>query len=105
MPWITGKESGKISLRHPFRKEKSNRVSGPPKALFHAFLPGSLTVETALALPIFLFLMVTVLYLFRMMQVQYIVGNSLDAAVAEVSLMGRISEKEAENLMKASFYK
>ncbi len=105
VPWITRKESGKNSLRHLFRKVKSNRVSYPPKALSHAFLRGSLTVEAALALPIFLFLMVTVLYLFRIMQVQYMVGNALDAAVAEVSLMGRISGKEAENLMKASFYK
>lgn len=105
MPWITRKENGKNSLRHLFHKEKSNRVTYPPKALFHAFLPGSLTLEAALALPIFLFLAVTVLYLFCMMQVQYIVGNSLDAAVAEISLMGRVSEKEAENLVKASFYK
>lgn len=105
MPWITGKESGKNSLRHLFRKEKSNRVAYPPKALSHAFLPGSFTLEAALALPVFLFLMVIILYLFCMMQVQYIVGNSLDAAVAEISLMGRVSEKEAENLVKASFYK
>lgn len=105
VPWITRKENGKISLRHPFCKEKSNRALYPPKALSHAFLPGSLTVEAALALPIFLFLMVTVLYLFCIMQVQYIVGNSLDAAVAEISLMGRLSEKEAENLVKAAFYK
>lgn len=106
MPWkITRKESEKFSLRHQNCKEKSCGIYFPPKALFHAFLPGSLTVETALALPVFLFAATMILFLFRIMQVQYIVGNSLDQAVAEISLMGRITEKQAENLVKASFYK
>ncbi len=103
MPWITGKENEKSSLRQKYI-EKSY-VYSPPKALFHALLPGSLTVEAALALPIFLFAMIMILYLFRMMQVQYIVGNSLDQAAAEASLFGGVSQKEAENLTKAMFYK
>lgn len=105
MPWITRKESEKFSLRHENCKEKSYGIYFPPKALFHAFLPGSLTVEAALTLPIFLFSMIMVLFLFRIMQAQYIVGNSLDQAVAEISLMGRITEKQAESLVKAKFYK
>ena len=106
MPWIiTRKESKEFSLRHQNCKEKSYGIYFPPKALFHAFLPGSLTVEAALALPVFLFAAIMILFLFRIMQVQYIVGNSLDQAVAEISLMGRITEKQAENLVKASFYK
>lgn len=103
MPWITGKENGKSSLRQKYI-EKSYGCS-PPKALFHALLSGSLTVEAALVLPIFLFAMIMILYLFRMMQVQYIVGNSLDQAAAEASLFGSVSQKEAENLAKAMFYK
>lgn len=105
MPWITRKESEKFSLRHYNCKEKSYGICFPPKALFHPFLPGSLTVEAALALPVFLFAMIMILFFFRMMQVQYIVENSLDQAVAEVSLMSTVSEKQAENLTKAAFYK
>ena len=59
----------------------------------------------ALAIPIFLFAMIMILFLFRMMQVQYLVGNSLDRAAAEASLFGGLSQKEAENLAKAMFYK
>lgn len=103
VPWITGKENEESSLRQNYI-EKSYGCS-PPKALFHALLPGSLTVEAALALPIFLFAMIMILFLFRMMQVQYLVGNSLDQAVAEASLFGGLSQKEAENLAKAMFYK
>ncbi|MCI8484162.1 MAG: pilus assembly protein [Lachnospiraceae bacterium] len=62
-------------------------------------------METALVLPIFLFAMVMVLYFFWVMQIQYVVGNSLDRAVAESSLVKEISPTKAENLTKASFYK
>lgn len=104
MPWITGKDNEKNSLRQNSKIEKSYGDS-PPKALSHVLLSGSLTVEAALAFPIFLFVVVMILYLFRMMQVQYIVGNSLDQAVAETVLLKGISQKEAENLAKARFYK
>lgn len=103
MPWIIRKESEKISLS---QIDKENyKGKSPPKALSHTLLSGSLTVEAACVLPIFLFAAIMVLYLFRVVQVQYIVGNSLDKAAAEVSLMGRVSEKEAKNLTKAAFYK
>lgn len=91
VPWITGKENEESSLRQNYI-EKSYGCS-PPKALFHALLPGSLTVEAALALPIFLFAMIMILFLFRMMQVQYLVGNSLDRAAAEASLFADFPKK------------
>lgn len=103
MPWILRKENEKISLSQMCQENKKGL--SPPKALPHALLPGSLTVEAALALPIFLFAAIMVLYLFRVLQVQYIVGNCLDKATAEVSLMGGVSDNEAKNLTKAYFYK
>lgn len=115
VPWITGKENEKHSLRQQNKKENCYGISHEaypechsrfrPGALFHSSVPGSLTVEAALVLPVFLFAMVMILFLFRIMQIQYIVENSLDKAVAEVSLMDEISEKAAENMTKAVFYK
>lgn len=110
MPWNLGKENENISLRHKIRK-KRNREIPWPKALFHApcyfaeHRRGSFTLETALVLPIFLLAMVMVLYLFWIMQIQYIVGNSLDRAVAESSLVNEISPQKVKNLTKAVFYK
>lgn len=105
MPRITGKESKKISLRHNGFSEKNFIRFYEPEALFNALLKGSLTVEAALALPVFLFAMAMILFLFGMMQTQYIVGNSLDQAVAETVLARDISPAKAQNLTKAAFYK
>lgn len=105
MPQITGKESEKISLRHNGFKGKNLKSNIRTEALFHVLLRGSMTVETALTLPIFLFAMAMILFFFVVMQIQYIVGNSLDKAVAETALLREVSETEAENLTKAAFYK
>lgn len=97
MPQIIGKENGKISLRHcSFIKKK--------EALFPALPKGSFTLEAALSLPIFLFAVGMLLYLFIMLQIQYIVGNSLDRAVAENALLRDVSESKVKNLTKAAFY-
>ena len=115
MPWITGKENEKFSLRQQIKNEKCYGIiygahsecysRFRPGALFHSSVSGSLTVEAALALPVFLFAAVMILFLFRIMQIQYIVENSLDKAVAEVSLIDGISRQQAENLTKAEFYR
>ncbi len=115
VPWITGKENEKFSLRQQIKNEKCyGIICGAhsecysrfwPGALFHSSVSGSLTVEAALALPVFLFAAVMILFLFRIMQIQYIVENSLDKAVAEVSLIDGISRQQAENLTKAAFYR
>lgn len=105
MPWIIGKEKERISLRQKVFQQRKCRIFPCVKALFQSPFPGSLTVEAALVLPVFLFAMTTILYLFWMMQIQYITKDSLDKAVAEASLRNQISEKNAENLAKAAFYK
>lgn len=105
MPQINRKENKKFSLRYKVIKEKSYQKYFKLEALFHVLCSGSMTLEAALILPIFLFTMVMILFLFWMMQIQYIVGNSLAKAVAESSLISGISEKEAESLTKAAFYK
>lgn len=105
MPWIIGKESEKISLRQKVFRQRKCRCASCLKALFQAPFSGSLTVETALVLPVFLFAMTAVLYLFWMMQIQYITKNSLNKAAAEISLKSQVSAKQAENLAKAAFYR
>lgn len=95
MPQIKGKECPKSSLKHNVLENG---------ALLHSFQKGSLTVETALVLPWFLFAMVTVLFLFRVLQIQYMVGESLDKAVAETALLGEGIPKETENKVKLLFY-
>lgn len=96
MPQIYRKEKQKSSLKHNGLKVG---------ALFSPLREGSLTVETALVLPWFLFAMVTVLFLFRGLQIQYIVGEALDKAVAQTALIKEITPKEAENQIKQLFYK
>ncbi len=106
MPRDKKNEKKKISLNCYGSSGKTERLHGNSRsgALSHALPKGSLTVETALALPVFVFAAAFVLFLFVMMQVQYIVGNCLDRAVAEVSLMRDVSAREAGNLAKAAFY-
>lgn len=96
MPQIYRKEKQKSSLKHNGLKVG---------ALFSPLAKGSLTVETALVLPWFLFAMVTVLFLFRGLQIQYIVGEALDGAVAQTALEKEIAPEEAENEIKYLFYK
>ncbi len=87
-------------------EEGRNKVIRPRKeALSNALLRGRLTVEASLALPIFIFLMAMILFLFVMMRTQYLVGNCLDRAVSDVSLMKGISGDEAAGLTKAAFYR
>lgn len=109
MPRRMGNKGEKNSLKKNYYIKKYVRKSVGKKtesgALSHELLKGSLTLEAALVLPVFLLVMVMVLFLFEVMQTQYIVGNSLDQAVAETSLVRNISGKEAKNLTKASFYK
>lgn len=96
MPQIKRKESKKDSLK------RNGLKNG---ALLRSLQKGSLTVETALVLPWFLFAMVTVLYLFRVMQIQYMVGDALDKAVAETALVRETTPEKAENSVKLLFYK
>lgn len=105
MPHIIRKEKKKISLRQYDLKGKVQGKISPVEALFYALPKGSFTLEAALVLPFFLFAVAALCSLFLMMQAQYTVGNSLDRAVAETSLLGANSGKKAENLTKASFYK
>lgn len=96
MPQIKGKEYKNSSLKHNGLKNG---------ALFCFFSQGSLTVETALVLPLFLFAMVTVLLLFRVSEIQYVVGEALDKAVAEAALQKELLPQEVENTVKLQFYK
>lgn len=119
MPQLKRKEKKKISLRQINFKGKSIGGCFPQEALFHALpagrnargisggdvIRGSMTLEAALALPLFLFAVSAILSLFLMMQTQYIVGNSLDRAVADIALLRDISPKEAKVAVKAAFYK
>lgn len=105
MPQITGKEKKIISLRLKCFTGKKIGEGSPAEALSHVFLRGSITVEAALTVPLFLFAAAVVLSLFLMMQVQYTVGNALDCAVADTVLLRQSSEQMAENLTKAAFYK
>lgn len=94
VPRINRKENQNSSLEH------NGLENG---ALFRS-LKGSLTVETAMVLPWFLFAMVTVLFLFRVLQLQYVVSESFDKAVAETVLMRETSTEEVENQVKLLFY-
>ena len=96
MPQIKGKEDKNSSLEHNGLKNG---------ALFCFFSRGSLTMETALILPLFLFAMVTVLFLFRVLELQYIIGEALDKAVAEVALQREEPPQKVENSVKRLFYK
>lgn len=58
-----------------------------------------------MVLPLFLFAMVFVLFFFRIIQIQYIVQNSLDVSCAKNALLREETESEIENLTKAVFYK
>ncbi len=103
MPHIIKKERKKISLRQ--YQGKVTGISSLSEALFYTLCKGSFTLEAALILPLFLFAVGMILSLFLTMQVQYTVKNALDRAVADAALLGDISDKKAENLAKAAFYK
>lgn len=105
MPRRIKKERKRISLRQFNIKGKISRGILSWEALSHTLPKGSLTLEAALVLPLFLFAAATVLSLFLMLQVQYVVGNSLDLAVADTALLREKTPAEAETLTKAAFYK
>lgn len=105
MPQTIRKEKKKISLRQIFNKGKSIGGIIPREALVHALPEGSVTLEAALVLPLFLFAVSALLSLFLLMQAQYIVGNSLDHAVSDTALLRKNKPGEVETLMKAAFYK
>ncbi len=98
-----GKEKN-LSQAGQFYK-KLCRGNFPKEALFHVLQDGSLTLETALVFPLFLFAAATMVSLFLMMQVQFTIGNALDRAVADTALLRKVSETKAEVLLKAAFYK
>lgn len=102
MPQIKGKDNRKNSLKNNGLKIKKQRHN---EVLFHTLRKGSLTVETSLVLPLFLFAMVTVLYLFRVLQIQYLAGNALDRAVAETALLREESPETVAARTKILFYK
>ena len=105
MPQTIRKEKKKISLRQYNPIKIINRKKSHNEALSYALLNGSLTLEAALILPLFLLGSAVILSLFLMMQVQYSVANALDRAVADTALLCVESEKTIENLTKAAFYK
>ncbi|MCI8495856.1 MAG: pilus assembly protein [Lachnospiraceae bacterium] len=85
--------------------KRKNGGDSLKETLFYVLFPGSVTVEAALVLPIFIFATVTVLSLFLIMQTEYVVTNALERAVAETALLSEPSEKKVKNLTKAAFYK
>lgn len=105
MPQNTRKEKKIISLRQIIKKGKGIGGMFPREALSHALPKGSMTLEAALVLPLFLFAVSTVLSLFLMIQTQYIVGNSLDRAVADTALLRTKTPKQVKALTQAAFYK
>ena len=84
-------------------KNKLNKVQSDTK---HQGAPQStlsragLTVEAALAFPLFLFAMVTVLFFFRILQVSHITAGALAAAGSRISL----EAVEEETMLKAVGY-
>lgn len=107
MPHMTRKEKKKISLRQAIFKGKKCRGKDPQEALLHVLCrcKGAMTLEAALVFPLFLFAVITILSLFLMMQTQYIVGNSLDIAVANTALLRDRTPGEIKTLTQAAFYK
>lgn len=107
MPQITRKEKKRISLRQNSWIGIKSGTFVPWEALFPALrkCKGAVTLEAALVFPLFLFAVITVLSLFLMMQTQYIVANSLDAAVADTALLRDTAPGEAKALTQAAFYK
>ncbi len=112
MPHIKYKERKKISLRQRISQGKKYGGACSREALFHALCKagkemgkGAMTLEAALVFPLFFFAVVTILSLFLMMQAQYIVGNALDAAVADTALLRQKPSGEVKTLAKAAFYK
>lgn len=91
--------------RKEYKKSSLKRNGLKDGALFHSLREGSLTVETALVLPWFLFAMVTVMFLFRVLQLQYMVGDALDKAVAQIALLQEEDLEKVENEVKLLFYK
>lgn len=98
MPQTTRKECKYGSL-------KQNGLKNKDEALFSSLQQGSLTIEAAVLLPLFLFTMATVLLLFRVLQLQYMVGEALDKAVTEAALLREETQEEVENTVKLLFYK
>lgn len=107
MPQMTRKEKKTISLRQNNCIEIKGGAFVPQEALFPALhgCKGAMTLEAALVFPLFLFAVITVLSLFLMMQTQYIVENSLDAAVANTALIRHKTPGEVKTLTQAAFYK
>lgn len=107
MPQMTRKEKKIISLRQRILKRNKCVGKFPPEALFPALhgCKGALTLEAALVFSLFLFAVITILSFFLMMQTQYIVGNSLDAAVADTALLRDKTPGEVKTLAQAAFYK
>ncbi len=105
MPQNKGKEKKIISLRQIIKKGKSIGRKISRGALSHALTKGSLTVEAALVLPLFLFAAATILSLFLLMQTQYIVGNSLAQAVAHTAILRERTPGQVKALTQAAFYK
>lgn len=105
MPQNTGKEKKIISLRQRNKKGKSIGKKISREALSHALSKGSLTVEAALVLPLFIFAAATILSLFLLMQTQYVVGNSLAQAVADAAVLGEQTPGQVKALTQAAFYK
>ena len=107
MPQMTRKEKKRISLRQNSWIGIKGGTFVPWEALFPALrkCKGAVTLEAALVFPLFLFAVITVLSLFLLMQTQYIVANSLDAAVADTALLRNKTPGEAKALTQAAFYK
>ncbi len=97
MPQTIRKEKKKISLRQYNPIKIINRKKSHNEALSYALLNGSLTLEAALILPLFLLGSAVILSLFLMMQVQYSVANALDRAVADTALLCRIGENDRKS--------
>ena len=88
---------GKIIQNSPTHKEKKKRnktrdyffLQEVPRSIF---CKGSLTVEAALVFPLFLYVMVGLLFLFRVLQVTQITYGALAATGSRISLEAGVRE-------------
>lgn len=93
----------KISLIHKENKnndkvQTDTSLQEVPQSIL---LSGSLTVEAALVFPLFLFALVTILFFFRVLQINKLTWDALAATGSRMSLeLGA----EEDSLLKASLY-
>ncbi|MFP3155733.1 pilus assembly protein [Lachnospiraceae bacterium ZAX-1] len=79
-------------------KNKKKQFNQVQEVRFNIFLSGSFTVEASFLLPLFLFASISILFFFRMLQVQQCVEEALCFAGAQTAAM---AEDEKEGSLRA----